>query len=93
MDYPVQLIIEFRMKVKNSARFDKDKELFFIRRNRSPLKRGYDSIDEALKKFNDIIESPVYRSGEHPGDLWELVAKDPYSNIVLKSEIKELKCL
>lgn len=76
------------MKVKNSERWEKTKEMFFIRCNRKPLKRGFDDIDEALSKFNEIIRSSVYRSGEHPGDLWELVAKDPYSNIVLKSETK-----
>lgn len=62
--------------------------MFFIRCNRKPLKHGYNDIDEAVSKFNEIMLSSVYRSGEHPGDLWELVAKDPYSNIVLKSAIK-----
>lgn len=62
--------------------------MFFIRCNRKPLKHGYGDIDEAISKFNEIMRSSVCRSGEHPGDLWELVAKDPYSNIVLKSGTK-----
>lgn len=68
----------------------KVKTMFYIRHNNQPLsvgplKNGIDDIDEALYQFNKILES-----GERGcGELWELVAKDPYSKIILKSEFKD----
>lgn len=46
------------MKVKNAERWENTNEMFFIRCNRKPLKCGYDDIDEALSKFNEIIRLP-----------------------------------
>jgi hypothetical protein len=53
---------------------------FFIRCQNKPLENVYTDIDEALKRFNEIVSAAIYPSGA----IWELVAKDPYSKIVLK---------
>lgn len=57
---------------------------FYIRVNNKQVMPAFDNIDAALYEFNAMVDSKVRISGEHDGDLIELVAKDPHSKLVLK---------
>ncbi|QDH49108.1 hypothetical protein PHYNN_169 [Pantoea phage Phynn] len=62
---------------------------YYIRRNMDIANAiHYDNLEEAVSKFNQIVDSPVYYSGQHRNDLWELVAKESNSKIILRSAIK-----
>lgn len=58
---------------------------FYIRVNNKQVMPAFDNIDAALHEFNAMVDSYGHKVGEHVGDLWELVVKDPYSKLVLKS--------
>lgn len=61
---------------------------FWIRCNNRPMIPAFDNIDAALHEFNVIMDNQIWISGEHEGDLIELVAKDPYSKLVLKHALR-----